>query len=56
MDSKAAQLDLLMELEAKHDKLIVQLDELDKRVERTLAECQQYRLTPSNPDRDGPTC
>jgi len=44
MDTKAAQLNLLMELEVKHDKLIVQLDELDKRVQKALAECQSHHL------------
>ncbi len=43
MDPYTAQLDLLIDLEARHEDLLVQLDELDKRVERTLAECQRYR-------------
>jgi hypothetical protein len=47
MDSCAAQLDLLMDLEARHEDLLVRLDELDKRVARTLAECQRYRVTPA---------
>ncbi len=43
MDTRAAQLDLLMDLETRHDDLMLRLEELDKRVERTLAECQRYR-------------
>jgi hypothetical protein len=44
MDNQTPSLDLLMSLEARHDELLLQLDELDKRVERTLAECQVYRV------------
>ncbi len=44
MDTQAAQLDLLMDIEARHDELMLRLEELDKRVERTLAECQRYRV------------
>lgn len=50
MNTPAAQLDLLKELEVRHEELIVQLDELDKRVEKTLAECQVYRIAPSKSD------
>ena len=50
MNTQAAQLDLLKELEVRHEELIVQLDELDKRVEKTLAECQVYRIAPSKSD------
>jgi hypothetical protein len=38
-----AQLELLLDIEARHEDLLRQLDELDKRVEKTLAECQVYR-------------
>ena len=48
MDTQTPELDLLMSLEARHDELLLRLDELDKRVERTLAECQIYRVGPSN--------
>ena len=44
MDTRAAQLDLLMDIEARHDNLMLRLEALDKRVERTLAECQGYRV------------
>lgn len=47
MDTQATQRELLKELEFRHEELIVQLDELDKRVEKTLAECQKYRIAPS---------
>ena len=52
MDSCAAQLALLIDLEARHEDLLVQLDELDKRVAKTLAECQRYRVLPrkNSPD------
>ena len=50
MNTQAAQLELLKDLETRHEELIVQLDELDKRVAKTLAECQVYRITPSKPD------
>ena len=39
-------LDLLTDLEARHEELLLRLDELDKRVEKTLAECQVYRVEP----------
>ena len=45
MDTSTAQLDLLIDLETRHDDLLLQLDELDKRVERVLAEYQGCRLT-----------
>ncbi|MCE5301483.1 MAG: hypothetical protein LLF97_00050 [Planctomycetaceae bacterium] len=38
-------LNLLLDLEARHDELLARLDELDKRVEKTLAECQAFRVT-----------
>lgn len=47
MDAAAAQLELLKEIEARHEELLVQLKELDKRVEKTLAECLAYRAAPS---------
>ncbi len=43
MDTRAAQLDLLLDLEARHDDLMLRLEELDQRVERTLVEWQRYR-------------
>jgi hypothetical protein len=60
MDTRTAQLDLLMDLEARHDDLMLRLDELDKRVERTLAECQRYRVmvsgASSSSERGGAVC
>ncbi|MCE5268397.1 MAG: hypothetical protein LLG00_10975 [Planctomycetaceae bacterium] len=38
----ANQFDLLRDLEARQDELMVRLEELDKRIERTLAEWQRY--------------
>jgi hypothetical protein len=35
--------DLLLDLEGQHEELFRRLEELDKRVEKTLAECQIYR-------------
>jgi hypothetical protein len=46
MDARVPQLDLLMDLEARHEELLLRLDELDKLVEKTLAECQVYRTRP----------
>jgi hypothetical protein len=42
-----AQLELLLDIEARHEDLLRRLDELDKRVEKALAECQVYRASPS---------
>jgi hypothetical protein len=52
MDTASASLDLLMELETRHEELLLRLDELDKRVEKTLAECQCLR---SRSDQDSLT-
>jgi len=55
MDIRNAQLDLLIDLEARHEDLLLRLDELDKRVEKALAESQRYRLGPQgNPPPAGP--
>jgi hypothetical protein len=35
--------DLIVELDARHDELMLKLDELDRRVEQTLIQCQGYR-------------
>ncbi len=45
MDQYTAQLDFLIDLEARHEDLLVRLDDLDKRVEKTLAECRRYSLS-----------
>jgi hypothetical protein len=39
MDNQAPHLDLLLDLETRHDDLLARLEELDKRVERVLADC-----------------
>jgi hypothetical protein len=52
MDQNTAQFDLLIDLEARHEDLLVRLDELDKRVEKTLAECQRYRFEPRENSQD----
>ena len=40
MDSRRQQVDLLMGLENRHEDLLLRIEELDKRVEKALAECQ----------------
>jgi hypothetical protein len=47
-----AQLELLLDIEARHEDLLRQLDELDKRVEKTLAECQVYRTGAAQGSRE----
>lgn len=47
-----AQLELLLDIEARHEDLLRRLAELDRRVEKTLAECQIYRLRPGENSRD----
>jgi tetrahydromethanopterin S-methyltransferase subunit G len=47
-----AQLQLLLDIEARHEDLLERLDELDKRVEKTLAECQKYRIRPGEASHD----
>lgn len=43
MDDTANRLDILLDLEARHDDLLRRLEELDKRVEKVLAEWQPAR-------------
>lgn len=43
MDGSVSQLDLLVDLESRHDDLLRRLDELDKRVSQVLAEWQPTR-------------
>lgn len=38
MDSASATLDLLIDLESRHDELLIRLDELDKRVQNVLTD------------------
>jgi hypothetical protein len=52
MDTQTLQLDLLLELEARHEELLRQLIDLDQRVEKTLAECQVYRIRPQQAAAD----
>jgi hypothetical protein len=51
MDSASATLDLLIDLESRHDELLMRLDELDKRVQNVLTDWQapQRRLIPLLP-------
>jgi hypothetical protein len=50
MDAQMPEVTLLMDLEARHEELLRRLDDLDKRVEKTLAECQGCRTgTLQNP-------
>jgi hypothetical protein len=46
MDTPTPPLDPITDLDARHEELLRRLDELDKRVEKTLAECQVYRILP----------
>ena len=46
MDTQTPQLDLLIDLDARHEELLRQLEELDKRVEKALVECQAFRSRP----------
>jgi hypothetical protein len=43
MYDRNAQLELISDLEARHEELLSRLDELDKRVAKTLAECSALR-------------
>jgi hypothetical protein len=47
MNTSVSQCSLIAELEARQDDLMLRLDELDKRVERTLIEYQTSRGTSS---------
>jgi tetrahydromethanopterin S-methyltransferase subunit G len=44
---RSVQLDLLLELESRQDDVMLRLEELDRRVEKTLAECLLLRSTES---------
>ena len=43
MIDRTAQHELLLDLEVRHDDLLMRLAKLDKRVEKTLAECLVLR-------------
>ena len=53
MDPSVQQLQLLLDLEARHDDLLTRLAELDKRVLGVLEECQ--RLGKGAPEPVSPT-
>ena len=46
MENAASSLDLLLDIEARHEDLLVRLDELDKRIETVLAQYQSLRSRP----------
>jgi hypothetical protein len=46
MNDLATQLDLVNDIEARHDDLLLRIAELDKRVEKALADSQIYRIKP----------
>lgn len=56
MDTPMPQLDLMMDLEARHEELLRQLAELDQRVEKALADCQVYRIGSLTPAPSVPAC
>jgi hypothetical protein len=43
MDEQTSQLDLLLELDDRHDDLLARLEALDKEVEKVLADCLAVR-------------
>ena len=43
MFDRSAQLELLLDLESRQDDVMQRLDELDRRVEKTLGECLALR-------------
>ena len=43
MENRAANLDVLLEIDSRHEDLLIRLDELDKRVEQVLKEWQAAR-------------
>jgi len=56
MDAPIVHFELLMDLEARHDDLLVRLAELDKRVEEVLAECLAVRQAGEVIPSGGPAC
>jgi hypothetical protein len=42
------QIELLLDLETRHDELLMRLEELDQRVAKTLAECLVLRQPATN--------
>ena len=49
MDTMNSHSSLLLDLEARHEDVMRQLDELDQRVQKTLAEWQGCRAAPQEP-------
>jgi hypothetical protein len=49
MDESVRQLQVLLDLDARHDDLLDQLDDLDKRVAQVLGEWMTGRSTPPAP-------
>lgn len=53
LDAARSQLEMLLDLDARHDDLLERLDELDRRVERVLVECTPARgLAADGPGTD----
>ena len=50
MFDRSAQLELLLDLESRQDDLMLRLEELDRRVEKTLRECQTLRIEDAQPN------
>jgi hypothetical protein len=46
MNTQTPAFDLLMDLDARHEEVLRRLEELDKRVEKALVECQAFRSSP----------
>ena len=53
MNTQNAPLDLILDLDARHDELMLKLDELNQRVEQALVQCQGYRFEPGGPAASG---
>jgi hypothetical protein len=49
MFDRSAQLELLLDLESRQDEVLLRLDDLDRRVEKTLGECQSLRAPDTAP-------
>lgn len=49
MFDRSAQLNLLIDLETRQDEVLLQLEELDRRVEKTLGECLSLRSSEDPP-------
>ncbi len=49
MFERNSQLELLLDLETRHDDLLSRLEELDERVAKTLTECMRLRQSETCP-------